>query len=189
MQNHAPCRLILLRRVSCHSHMYKNQLYSEKEMGPIILSPLMAHHTNFCIMEGHFMYDIRVFQCYTDLSVLFDYVCRLSMCYLNVFQIYKEVPKMYGQWRCTVPAPSSIKLVSMTICKIVTEMCVVVSSQSYAVRSWPRVRQQCTVKFPLLLSTLVLISVYMLTETFWSILRYTPFCTSYFMLFHLLVIF
>ena len=37
---------------------------------------------------------------------------------------------MYGQRRWTVPAPPSILLVS-TICKIVKEMCVVVSPQSY----------------------------------------------------------
>ena len=67
---------------------------------------------------------------------------------------------MYGQRRWTVPAPLSIKLVSTTVCKIVTEMCVVVSSRSYAVRSPPRVRQQYTVKSPLLLSTFFLISLY-----------------------------
>ena len=61
---------------------------------------------------------------------------------------------MYGQRRWTVPAPPSIKLVSMTICKIVMEMCVVVSLRSYSVLSWPRVRQQCTVKFPLFLISL-----------------------------------
>ena len=37
-------------------------------------------------------------------------------------------------------------------------MCV--SPRSYAVRTTPRVRQQCIVKSPLLLSTLVLISLY-----------------------------
>ena len=39
-------------------------------------------------------------------------------------KFYKELPKMVGQRRWTVPAPPSIKLVS---CKIVTEICVVVS--------------------------------------------------------------
>ena len=57
----------------------------------------------------------------------------------------KEVPKMYGQRRWAVPASPSIKLVSATICKLVTEMCMVVSPRSYAVRSPPKVRQQCTV--------------------------------------------
>ena len=34
MQNHAPCQLIPQRRVSeCHSHMYENQLYSERKWG------------------------------------------------------------------------------------------------------------------------------------------------------------
>ena len=67
---------------------------------------------------------------------------------------------MVGQRRWTVQAPPSIKLVSTRICKIVTEMWLVVSPRSYSVRSPPRVRQQCTVKSPLLLSTLVLISLY-----------------------------
>ena len=74
-------------------------------------------------------------------------------------RFYKEVLKMYGQRRWTVPVPPSIKLVSMTICKIVTEMCVVVSPWSYAVCSLPRTHQQCTVKSLLLLSTLVPISL------------------------------
>ena len=39
------------------------------------------------------MYDISVFQCYADLSVLFDDVCRLSMCCLNVFQTCEEGQK------------------------------------------------------------------------------------------------
>ena len=39
-------------------------------------------------------------------------------------------------------------------------MWLVVSLRSYAVRYLPRVRQQCIVKYPLLLSTLVLISLY-----------------------------
>ena len=73
----------------------------------------------------------------------------------------RRCQKIYGQRRWTVPAPPTVKLVSRpTICKIITEMCVVVSPRSYAVRSPPRVRQQCTVKSPLLLSTLVLISLY-----------------------------
>ena len=55
-------------------------------------------------------------------------------------KFYKEVPKMYGQRRWTVPVPPSTKLVCTTVCKIVTEMCVVVSPGSYAVRSPPRVR-------------------------------------------------
>ena len=42
---------------------------------------------------------------------------------------------MYGQQRWTFPLPPSIKLVSTTICKIVMEMCVVVSLQFYAVRT------------------------------------------------------
>ena len=67
---------------------------------------------------------------------------------------------MAGQRRWTVTAPPSIKLVSTTTCKIVTEMCVVVSTRSYAVRTRPQVRQQCIVKSPFLLSTLVLISLY-----------------------------
>ena len=54
----------------------------------------------------------------------------------------------------------SIKLVSTTICKIVTEMWFVVSPRSYAVRSPPRARQQGTVKSLLLLSTLVQIFLY-----------------------------
>ena len=80
--------------------------------------------------------------------------------YNELWEIFWEVPKMYGQRRWTVPAPPSIKFVSTTICKIVTEMWLVVSPRSYAVRTPPRVHQQCTVKFPLLLSTLVLISLY-----------------------------
>ena len=68
---------------------------------------------------------------------------------------------MYGQRRWTVPAPPSIKLVITTISKIFKEMCVVISPQSYAVRYPPRVRQQCTVKPPLLLSTPALIALYM----------------------------
>ena len=54
------------------------------------------------------------------------------------------------------------KLVSTTISKIVTEMWLVVSPRSYAVRSPPRVRQQYTVKSPLLQSTLIVISLYIL---------------------------
>ena len=42
------------------------------------------------------------------------------------------------------------------------EMCVVESPRSYAVRYPPRVRHQCTVKSPLLLPTLVLLSLYRL---------------------------
>ena len=73
--------------------------------------------------------------------------------------------KRYQKWlECsrTVPAPPSIKLISMTICKIpvVLKMWLVVSPRSYTVRYPPRVCQQCTVKSPLLLSTLVLISLY-----------------------------
>ena len=67
---------------------------------------------------------------------------------------------MNGQQRWTVPAPPTIKLVSTTICKIVTEMWLVVSPRLCAVRYPPRVHQQCTVKSPLLLSTLVLVSLY-----------------------------
>ena len=67
---------------------------------------------------------------------------------------------MVGQRRWTVPSPPSIKLVSTRICEIVTEMWLVVSLRSYAVRYPPWVRQQCTVKSPLLLSTLVVISLY-----------------------------
>ena len=48
----------------------------------------------------------------------------------------KRCKKMYGQRRVIVPAPLSIKFVSTTICKIVTEMCVVVSQRSNAVCSW-----------------------------------------------------
>ena len=40
---------------------------------------------------------------------------------------------MYGQRRWTVPASPSICLISMTICKIVSEICVFVSPRSYAV--------------------------------------------------------
>ena len=54
-------------------------------------------------------------------------------------KFYKEVPEMVGQRRWTVPGPQSIKLVSTTICKIVTEMCVVVSPLSYALRA----RREC----------------------------------------------
>ena len=68
---------------------------------------------------------------------------------------------MSRQRRWTVPAPPSIKLVSTTICKIVTAMCVVVSPRSYAVRTRPRVRQQRTVKSPCLLSNAILISLYL----------------------------
>ena len=67
---------------------------------------------------------------------------------------------MYVQRRWTVPTPPSINLVSTTTCKIATEMCVVVSPRCYAVRSRPQVRHKCIVKSPLLLSTLVLISLY-----------------------------
>ena len=70
-----------------------------------------------------------------------------------------KVPKIYRQRRWTVPAPPSIQLASTTIYKIVKEMCVVVSLQSYADHTQPRVRQQRTVKSPLLLSALVLISL------------------------------
>ena len=68
--------------------------------------------------------------------------------------------KMYGQRRWTVPALPSIKSASMKVCKIVTEMCVVLSPRSYAVRSPPRVRVQGTVKSKLLLFPLVLITLY-----------------------------
>ena len=67
---------------------------------------------------------------------------------------------MYGQRRWTVPSPPSIKLVSTTICKIVTEMWLVVSPRSCAVRYPSRGRQQCIMEPPLLLSTLVLIFLY-----------------------------
>ena len=68
---------------------------------------------------------------------------------------------MYGQRKWTVPAPPSIKLVSTKICKIVMKIYVVVSLGSYAAHTWPRVHQQCTIKSLLLLSTLVLISLFM----------------------------
>ena len=67
---------------------------------------------------------------------------------------------MYGKRKWTISAPLSIKLVSTAICKIVMEMCVVVSPQSYAVRNRLRVRQQRTIKSQLLLSALVIISLY-----------------------------
>ena len=64
---------------------------------------------------------------------------------------------MYGQRRWAIPAHLSIKLVSTTIYKIVREMYVVVSLRSHDVRFRPGLHQQCIVKSPLLLSTLVLI--------------------------------
>ena len=75
-------------------------------------------------------------------------------------KFYKEVPKIVGQRRWTVPAPQSVKLVNTTICKIVEEIWLVVSPRSYAVRYLPRVCQQFIVKSPLLVSALVLISLY-----------------------------
>ena len=66
---------------------------------------------------------------------------------------------MYGQRRWAVSTPPPIMLVSTTICKIVTELCVVVPPRSYVVRYLRRVRQQNTVISRLLLSTLVVISL------------------------------
>ena len=47
-------------------------------------------------------------------------------------------------------------------------MCVVVSLRSYTVRTWLQVHQQCTVKSLLLLSTLVLISLYIIIRKTWN---------------------
>ena len=54
--------------------------------------------------------------------------------YSELGEFSKEVPKMYVQRRWIVLAPPSIKLVirPTAICKIVMEMCVVVSPRSYA---------------------------------------------------------